>query len=465
MNVERWRQTVDIEQKVAEEQMKWIACMTVALALMFTTDVRADQVDDYVKLQMERQRIPGVSLAVVKDGQIVKLQSYGLANIELNVAASSDTVYKIGSLSKPFIATGVMLLAADGKLALTDEIVKFLDGAPDGWNRITVQQVLSHSSGLARDAPGFDPLKLQRDADVIRSAYGVALAFSPGERWQYSNLGYFVLAEIISKASGKAWPEFLAERVFRPLGMAATRVTDMTAIVPNRASGYVVRNGRYQNAPLLLAVRPSGALLSNVTDLLRWDAALSNESVLPQSTLEAMWTPAKPTNGETARYGLGWQLDGEGNDRMIHHPGSIAGFQADYVRFPEYKLSVIVLANQDVALPVTIAVRVATLYEPKLVPPRIPVQMNPAVLAQYVGRYRLGRGGMLAVEFRGGALRMHSDTTGADALLQPESPISFFADSGDPRLRYVFQREPNGRVTGISIVQDDREVNSGALLP
>lgn len=450
---------------LAKERMKQITCLTAVLAWAFATYVRADNVDDYVKLQMERQRLPGLSLAIVRDGQVVKVQSYGLANVELNAAATFDTVYKIGSLSKPFIATGIMLLAADGKLALTDSIGKFLERAPDTWNGVTVQHVLSHTSGLAREAPGFDALKVQPDIDVIRSAYGGALAFSPGERWQYSNLGYFVLAEIISRASGKPWPEFLTERVFRPLGMTATRVTDTTAIVANRASGYVVRNGEYENAPAILTVRPSGALLSNVRDLLRWDAALNERRLLPSSTLDVMWTPVTLRNGENARYGLGWQLDGEDVDRMIHHPGTIAGFQADYARFPGHNLSVIVLTNQEMAFPARIAAGVAALYEPTLVPPRIPVQVNPAVLSQYIGRYRLVRGGVVTVEIRGGALRIHSDTTGNDALLQSESPTSFFANSGDPRLRYVFNREANGRVSGLSIVQDEREVDTGERTP
>jgi CubicO group peptidase (beta-lactamase class C family) len=440
-------------------------CLSAILAITFATPARADQVDDYVKLQMERQRIPALSLAVVKDGKVVKRQSYGLANIELDVAATSDTVYKIGSLSKPFLATGIMVLVADGKVALTDPIGKFLDGAPAAWNAVTVQDVLSHTAGLPREAPGFDPLKMQRDADVISSAYGVPLAFPPGERWQYSNFGYFVVAEIISKASGKPWPEFLAERVFTPIGMTATQVTDMTAIVPNRASGYVVRNEHYQNASTILAVRPSGALLSTLTDLIRWDAALSNGNLLPEAVLNAMWTPAKLRSGEPVRYGLGWQLDGDGSSRMIHHPGSIAGFQADYARFPEHNLSVIVLANQEVALPVSIAVAVAVLYDSTIVPPRIPVQMNPAILSQYVGQYGLGRDGGVAVELRDGGLRLHSDATGSELSLQPESPTSFFADSGDPRLRYVFIREANGRVSGLSIVQGDREVDRGERLP
>ena len=430
----------------------------------FPTHARSDQVDDYVRHQMVTQHIPGLSLAVVKNGEVVKLQSYGLANIELNVPATSETVYKIGSLSKPFIATGIMLLVAEGKLSLSDSIVRFLDGAPASWAGITVRQVLSHTSGLVREAPGFDPLKAQPDADVIRSAYNVAPAFSPGERWQYSNLGYFVLAEIISKASGKAWPDFLAERVFQPLAMTATQVTNSALIVRNRANGYVVRDDEYQNAPVMLAVRPSGALLSSVADLLRWDAALNDGRMPPRSMLEAMWTPAKLSSGDNVRYGLGWQLDGESPNRMIHHPGTIAGFQADYARFPEHKLSVIVLANQEVALPVQIVIGVATLYEPDLIPPRIPVQMNPAVLAQYAGRYRLA-GGLVSVEFRDGGLRLHSGVTGADALLQPESPTSFFADTGDPRLRYVFHREPDGRVSGFSILEGDKEVDHGQRTP
>ena len=442
-----------------------VTCVTVALALTCAMHARADPIDDYVKMQIAKQRIPGLSLAVVKDGQIVKLQSYGLANIELNATATSDTVYKLGSLSKPFIATGIMLLAEEGKLAFSDSIATFLDGTPQGWTAMTVHHVLSHTGGLSREAPGFDPLKVQPDSAVIRSAYGMALEFQPGEKWQYSNLGYFVLAEIITRVSGKPWPQFLEERIFARLGMTATRVTDVTSIVPNRASGYALRNDMYQNAPVIAALRPSGALLSTVMDLLRWDAALGSGRVLPPSALETMWTRARLTSGEAARYGLGWYIDGDGADRMIHHPGSIAGFQADYARFPAYNLSVIVLTNRDIAFPAAIAAGVAALYEPKFVPPRIPVQVNPTVLSQYIGSYSLAQAGVLTVTLQDASLRLSSAVTGAIALLQAESPTSFFADTGDPRRRYVFQRETDGSVTALLVVENEQQVDGGEKLP
>jgi D-alanyl-D-alanine carboxypeptidase len=183
-----------------------------ALVLLFvaTGAARADNVDDYVKAEMKRQHIPGVSVAVIKDGKVIKAEGYGLANVELNVPAKPETVYKIGSVSKQFIAAGVLLLVQDGKLSLDDKISKFLEGTPDTWREITVRHLLTHTSGIVREAPGFDPLKIQDDADVIKTAYHLPLRFAPGEKWEYCNVGYFSLAEIIRKVSGKPWSDYLS---------------------------------------------------------------------------------------------------------------------------------------------------------------------------------------------------------------------------------------------------------------
>src|SRR5580765_5531621 len=167
-----------------------------ALLLILTTAfaIRADKVDDYVKAEMLKQHIPGVSLAVVKDGKIIKAEGYGLANIELNVPARPETVFKIGSVSKQFISAGILLLIQEGKISLDDSISKFLDGTPDTWKPITIRHLLTHTSGIVREAPGFDPLKVQSDADVIKTAYSLPLRFAPGTKWEYANTGYFVLA-------------------------------------------------------------------------------------------------------------------------------------------------------------------------------------------------------------------------------------------------------------------------------
>src|SRR5262245_30388277 len=295
----------------------------VALAIMHTTAiaVRADNVDDYIKSELQQQHIAGVSVAVIKDGKIVKVEGYGMANIELNVPARPETVYKIGSVSKQFIASGIMLLIDEGKISLDDKISKFLEGTPDTWKDITVRHLLTHTSGIVREAPGFDPMKIQPDADVIKTAYPLPLRFAPGEKWEYCNVGYFTLAEIIHKVSGKSWPDYLKERVFAPLEMNATRTTTMTDIVPNRAGGYIWRNGNQQNADVFFALRPSGAFLSTVLDLAKWDAALYTDRLLKQSARDQMWTRVKLNNGTSSDYGFGWELSTITGHRDVHHGG------------------------------------------------------------------------------------------------------------------------------------------------
>ena len=185
--------------------------LPLVLLLCIIATARADKVDDYLKAEMQRLHLTGVSIAVLKEGNIVKVEGYGLANVELNVPARPDTVYKIGSVSKQFIASGIMLLVEEGKISLDDKISKYLESTPETWKAITVRNLLTHTSGIVREAPGFDPLKIQNDADVIKTAYKEALRFTPGEKWEYCNVGYFSLAEIIRKVSGKPWPEFLTE--------------------------------------------------------------------------------------------------------------------------------------------------------------------------------------------------------------------------------------------------------------
>lgn len=348
-----------------------VALISLLLLLTCCGAAPADRViDDFVKSQMEKQHVPGVSIVVIKDSKIVKLEGYGLANVELNVPARPETVYKIGSVSKQFIATGIMLLVEDGKLSLDDPVSKFLDGTPETWKPITIHHLLTHTSGLVHEAPGFDSLKVQNDADLIKTAYSEPLRFTPGEKYEHCNLGYFTLAAIITKVSGKPWGDFLNERVFAPLGMTATRTTNVTDLVPNRANGYLWRDEKLQNAAPYIALRPSGAFLSTVVDLAKWDDALNTGKVLKQSTLDQMWTPAKLNDGTTNPYGFGWELEPVYGHRAVKHGGSLPGFRAQFARFVNDKVTVIVLTNGDNAIASAIAFGVANYYIPGLVPQR-----------------------------------------------------------------------------------------------
>ena len=320
-----------------------------------------DSVDAFVAAEMARMHIPGVSMAVVRAGKVVKAKGYGFADVERREPVTPETVFKIGSVSKQFLATGIMLLAQDGKLSIDDPVSKHLAGTPDAWKGITLRHFLTHTSGVLREGPAFAAMKVQPDSVVVQSAYSQPLQFPTGSKWQYCNVCYFALADIIARVSGTPWDAFSTQRIFAPHGMTSTRTTT-TDPVPGSAKGYVWRNGSYTVAQQFTALRPSGAFLSTVLDLAKWDAALYRNDVLTRATRDAMWTPAKLTDGTTSGYGFGWALDSlEGHPR-VSHGGSLPGFRAEMARLPDDSLTVIVLTNADGAAPGIIAAGVMRAY-------------------------------------------------------------------------------------------------------
>jgi D-alanyl-D-alanine carboxypeptidase len=316
-------------------------------------------VDDYVKKRMQEMHIPGLSLAVVKEGEIIKANGYGLANLETSTPAAPETAYKTASLSKPFIAAAILLLMQDGKIGLDDKVSKYLDGSPDTWKAITVRHLLTHTSGIVRDPSDYHPYSEQPITEVIKSVYPVPLSFQPGGKWLYSNVGYYVLAEVITKVSGEAWNEFISERLLAPAHMTSTRITTVKDIIPHRANGYQQRDNRMIKAENWIAVRPSGAFLSTALDLAKWDAFLYSDSALSASSHKLMWTPVTLNDKASADYGFGWYVDSFLGRARIHHEGQFPGFRSDYERFPDDKLTVIVLANSDDASVESLAIKIA----------------------------------------------------------------------------------------------------------
>lgn len=427
----------------------------VLLLVIATVPARADKIDDYVKAEMQRQHIPGTSIAVLKDGKIIKAEGYGLANVELNVPARAETVYKIGSVSKQLIATGILILIQDGKLSLDDKISKFLEGTPDTWKEITVRHLLTHTSGIVREAPGFDPLKTQADADVIKTAYPLPLRFAPGEKWEYCNVGYFSLAEIIHKISGKPWGDYLNERLFLPLEMNVTRTTTMTEIIQNRAGGYLWRDNKLENAGIYFALRPSGAFFSSVLDLAKWDAALYSDKILKPSFRDQMWSPVKLNSGATHPYGFGWELSSVAGHKLVHHGGSIPGFRAQISRFVDDKLTVIVLTNADNANPNSIALNIAAFYIPGLIPERTAAKIEPKILDAYTGQYQ-HPSVLFTVTREGDKLRLQQGSNSEKQDLLPESATNFFTNE-NRRLIYSFVKDEKGEVAFLVVQLEGRE--------
>jgi CubicO group peptidase (beta-lactamase class C family) len=327
-----------------------------------------DRVDAYINNEMKQQRIPGLSLAVLQEGRIVVAKGYGLANVEFQVPVTPETIFQSGSVGKQFTATAVMMLVDDGKLALDDKISKYLD-APESWKNITVRHLLSHTAGTTDYPPDFDMRRDYTEDELLKRAAAIPLAFQPGEKWSYSNVGYLTLGILIRKVSGKFYGDFLAERVFRPLEMSTARIISESDIVPNRAAGYVLVNGALKNQAWVsptMNTTADGALYLTVLDMAKWDAALYGERILKKSSLDAMWTPAKLINGTSPKYGFGWQLDEVRGHRLIEHGGAWQGFKAHIARYVDDRVTVVVFANLAQANTSRMAHEIAEFYIPGL---------------------------------------------------------------------------------------------------
>jgi CubicO group peptidase (beta-lactamase class C family) len=338
----------------------------------FGQDAAIAKVDEFVRAEMQKQKIPGVSLAIVKDGQIVYAKGYGLANVEHNVAVKPETVFQSGSIGKQFTAAAVMLLVEEGKISLDDKINKYFVDAPTTWSGITVRHLLTHTSGMGDYPRDFDLRADYTEDELYKKIKSAPLAFQPGERWAYSNLGYVTLGILINKVSGKFYGDFLQERVFKPLGMMTARIISEADIIPNRAAGYRLVKGEIKNHEWVspsVNTTADGALYLTVYDMAKWDAALYGEKLLKKTSLEQMWTPVKLNDGKTHPYGFGWLLNEINGKRIVEHGGAWQGFKAFIARYPDEKLTVVVFANLINANEARIAHGVAANYNPSLAPP------------------------------------------------------------------------------------------------
>ena len=332
----------------------------------------ADAVDDYVQSEMKKQNIPGLSLAVVKNGKVIKAQGYGWANVDQKTPVTPRTVFQLQSITKTFTATAIMMLVEEGKVGLDDKIEKYLGTLPAAWSNVTVRHLLTHTSGI-KDFINEPTVDLKKDItpeEVVQSLANLPLNFATGEKYSYSNTGYHLLGMIIHKITGKVWGEFLRERIFEPLKMADTRVITKWDDVPNHAAGYGWNKDKLEPgkfiAPTILAYA-GGGVRSTVLDMAKWDAALYGHKILKRSSLNQMWTPATLNNGSRTEYGFGWSVDDyRGHFRVGHSGAHMTGFKTTITRFVHDKVTVIVLTNQRAANPESIAVGVAARYLPGL---------------------------------------------------------------------------------------------------
>lgn len=340
---------------------------------------------------------PGAVVIVVKDGQPLLRKAYGLASVQDGTPLTPDMSLRLGSISKQFTAVAILLLADQGKLALTDDITKFLPDYPTQGKTITIEQLLAHTSGIHdyTRKPEFVPnsTKDLSVAQMIDFFKNDAPDFDPGSQWRYSSSGYFLLGAIIEKVAGQPYATFVAQHIFVPLGMHDTAYEGHERQPGKRADGHIRSGEAYVPSLPLSMTQPyaAGALVSTVDDLARWDGAISEGKLLKAATWQQAFTQAKLNDGKPTRSGFGWKVGTWQNTPVIHHSGGINGFATYAMRLPKEKVYVAVLENSDTGLvdPDVVARKAAAIAVGRPYPEIKVITLKPAILDAYAGVYAI----------------------------------------------------------------------------
>ena len=282
------------------------------------------------------RNIAGISVAVALDGKVVFARGYGLANLQHSVPVTPDTVFHIDSISKNILSAVLLQLVDEGKLNLDDDVTKYVAEAPTQGRRVTVRQLLNHTSGIYSftslpEAEANERLDLTHE-QVLALFRNKPFDFQPGTAWRYNNSGFYIAGMVVERVTKREYGDYVREHVFQALGMSSARMCDARSVVPHLASGYDRDHGSLVNAAFLSWKLPfaAGAICATATDLLKWQAALDEGRVLRESSLRVMRTPTTLADGTRVDYGLGTRLGLLGDHRVLGHTGSGGGFAAAF---------------------------------------------------------------------------------------------------------------------------------------
>ncbi|MFZ0949407.1 MAG: serine hydrolase domain-containing protein, partial [Candidatus Sulfotelmatobacter sp.] len=466
--------------------MRRVALTMLGLCLLVAADSSAqeeltDKVDR-VFAEWNTTSSPGCALAVVKDDHVVYEHGYGMANLELGIAITPQSVFDIGSVSKQITAMAILLLAQEHKLSLDDDIRKYLPEMPDYGSTITIRHMLHHTSGLRNYDDLFDlqgipeaDLTTDRDAmELILRQKGVN--FRAGEEFLYSDTNYFLMSQIVKRVTGQTLRQFAQNRIFGPLQMTSTHFhDDHTMIVPRRATGYAPhKGGGFEIDMSNFEQLGDGSVMTTVEDLFKWDQNFDHPLVGGADAIRQLTTPGTLNNGQTIPYAMGLFLDHYRGLNWIHHSGEWVGYRAALSRFPDQHFSTLVLCNCVGSMsPMTMAQRVADVYlteefaraengpSPKT-SPNVPL----TELKQYVGTYWSQKNGA----FRKFVLRDDKLIMVAPGMTYDLLPLGggqFEALEADieHKDRYIFHAVKNGSNFQLEAVEGGVPVSYEAVRP
>ena len=391
--------------------------------------------------------MPGASLLVSQNGNIIFQKGFGYADIEKKIPVTPDTKFKIGSISKQFTAVAILKLKVEGKIKIEDKLSKYLPGFPRG-NEVTIYQLLTHTSGIHdyNFQPNLDvnkPIAPQALLEIIEK---FPFDFNPGEHYQYSNSGYFILGYIVSQLSGKTLGEYLNGKFFKPLGMNNTGIYETNIVLNNEAQGYSMndeasKKADFQEMSWALGV---GSIYSTTKDLYKWNEAIFNGKILSDATLKAAFTQSVLNNGGKVDYGFGWFLSINRGLKFIQHSGVSSGFYSYLERQPENKITICVLCN---SLPTPKGINPILngqaisefILSDKMEKQNMGVidtTVSENILRKYVGRYNYGHGMAMLVTLKD--KQLFGQITGqAPNPLTPVSANEFYFKTMNAKIKFV----------------------------
>jgi CubicO group peptidase (beta-lactamase class C family) len=380
----------------------------------------------------------GMSVAVARDGRTILARGYGLANVEDSVAVTPGTVFHIDSISKNILAGAVLQLVEEGKLSLDDDVRKYVPEAPTQGHRVTVRQLLNHTSGIYSytSLPNSDDnerLDLTHE-QLLASIKGKPFDFEPGTRWRYDNSGFYLAGMVVERVTKQEYGAYIREHLFKPLGMTTASLCNARMIVPHLATGYAAEDGVLTRAPFIswsLAWAP-GSVCATATDLLTWQAALDSGHVLRPETLALMRTPTTVADGTKIDYGFGTRLGALDGHRIVGHTGSGGGFRSALLSFPDDHLTIAVLMNMDnpSQSPLAVAAQIARKALGTSAKPVVELPVPPEELAEVTGTTVDSDDGKVETFAAGGKVHFRIPDAKIEGVMQRISPDVYLAPDG-----------------------------------
>ena len=393
---------------------------------------------------------PGAALLLSRGDEVLLREGYGMASLELGVATRPEMVFRIGSITKQFTAVAIRMLAEQGKLRLDQTISEILPDYPqEQGSQVRIDHLLSHTGGVPgyTENPEFwkNACKELTAAEMLAFFAKEPLQFTPGERFAYSNSGYYLLGQIVEKVSGESYGEFVEKRLFAPAGMKQSLYDDPQKRVAGRVAGYQrLERGEYVPAPYVSpnGAYAAGALASTVDDLRRWNEALVAGKLISRASLEKAWTPFTFNDGKKSHYGFGWNIGSFHGEKLVHHGGGIHGFITTLYFFPEKRITAVLLSNGNALDPKLVAQRLAMAAFGQQ-PEFRKVELSPEALAKFEGVYKVSETSRRTVRAEGGKLVTRRDGN-PPVTASPISPTEFLYDGQNDRLR--FELDAQGKV-------------------